>query len=179
MFSSRHPARGGYSRNPSPDEEESTRSPSGCTDAPSRGQLSSPLDPAKTTCTFGTREELTSPARQNVSTNRPRRRCLSDEHGLVALGLAARAKRRRLNLFHDIRACGTDEEGPSCRHATRHDQFVIWSSLFEQRWSISGGRRGLVLTALNPEGVQAHRSSDRSVHRRSRQIQSIHRNPVN
>ena len=57
----------------------------------------------------------------------------------MALGLAARAKRRYLNLFKDIRACGTDEEGPARRHATRHDQFVIWSSLFEQRWSISGG----------------------------------------
>jgi len=34
---------------------------------------------------------LTSPARQNFTTNRPRLRCLSDEHGLVALGLAARA----------------------------------------------------------------------------------------
>ena len=40
---------------------------------------------------FGPREELTSPARQNFTTNRPRLRCLSDEHGLVALGLAARA----------------------------------------------------------------------------------------
>ena len=39
---------------------------------------------------FGTGEELTSPARPNFTTNRPRRRCLSDEHGLVALGLAAR-----------------------------------------------------------------------------------------
>ena len=37
------------------------------------------------------REELTRPARQNFSTNRPRRRCLSDEHGLLALGFAARA----------------------------------------------------------------------------------------
>ena len=41
---------------------------------------------------FSTREELTRPARQNFSTNRPRRRCLCDEDGLVALGLAARAK---------------------------------------------------------------------------------------
>jgi len=40
---------------------------------------------------FGTREELTSPGRQNFTTNSPRRRCLSDEHGLVALGLAAQA----------------------------------------------------------------------------------------
>ena len=61
---------------------------------------------------FGPREELTSPARQNVTTNRPRRRYLADEHGLVALGLAARAKRRCLNLFNNIRARGTDEEGP-------------------------------------------------------------------
>ena len=42
---------------------------------------------------FGTREELTTPARQKLTTNRPRVRCLSDEHGLVALGLAARLKR--------------------------------------------------------------------------------------
>ena len=55
-------------------------------------------------------------------------------------------KRRRLNLFTDIRACGTEGEGPARRHATRHDQFVIWSSLFEQRWSIAGGRRGLMDT---------------------------------
>ncbi len=41
---------------------------------------------------FGTREELTSPARRNFTTNRPRMRCLSHKHGLVALGLAARAK---------------------------------------------------------------------------------------
>ena len=40
---------------------------------------------------FGTCEELPSPTRQNFSTNRPRLRCLSDGHGLVALGLAARA----------------------------------------------------------------------------------------
>ena len=44
--------------------------------------------------------------------------------------------------FNDIRVCGMDEEGPARRHATRHDQLVIWPSLFEQRWSISGGRRG-------------------------------------
>ena len=42
---------------------------------------------------FGTREELTTPARQKLTTNRPRVRCLSDEHGLVALGLAARLKK--------------------------------------------------------------------------------------
>ena len=42
---------------------------------------------------FGTREELSTPARQKLTTNRPRVRCLSDEHGLVALGLAARLKR--------------------------------------------------------------------------------------
>ena len=60
----------------------------------------------------------------------------------MALGLAARAKRRCLNLCNDIRACGMEEEGP----AHRHDQFVIWSSLFEQRWSISGGRRGRIGT---------------------------------
>ena len=42
---------------------------------------------------FGTREELTIPARQKLTTNRPRVRCLSDEHGLVALGLAARLKK--------------------------------------------------------------------------------------
>ena len=95
---------------------------------------------------FGTREELTSPTRRNFTTNRPRLRCLSDEHGLVALGLAARAKRRCLNLCNYIRACGTDEEGPARRHATRHDQFVIWSNLFEQRWSIPGGRRGIPAT---------------------------------
>ena len=41
---------------------------------------------------FGTREELTTPARQKLTTNRPRVRCLSDEHGLVAPGLAARLK---------------------------------------------------------------------------------------
>ena len=40
---------------------------------------------------FGTREELTRSARQNFTTNRLRLRCLSDEHGLVTLGLAARA----------------------------------------------------------------------------------------
>ena len=41
-------------------------------------------------CTpFGTRQELTSRARQNLTTNRPRRLCLCGEHGLVALGLAA------------------------------------------------------------------------------------------
>jgi len=90
---------------------------------------------------FGTREELTRPTRQNFSTNRPRLRCLSDEHGLVALGLAAPAKRRCLNLYNDILAGGTDGDGPARRHAKRHDQFVIWSSLFEHRWSISRGRR--------------------------------------
>ena len=93
-------------------------------------------------CGFGTREQLTSLARQNFTTNRPRRRCLSDGHGLVALGLAARAKRRCLNLFNDIRARGMDDDGPARRPATRHDQFVTWSSLSDQRWSISGGRRG-------------------------------------
>ena len=52
-------------------------------------------------CTpFGTRQELTSRARQNLTTNRPRRLCLSGDHGLVALGLAARAKRRCLNLLN-------------------------------------------------------------------------------
>ncbi|GEM_PF-3405928 len=45
----------------------------------------------KSPFSFGTREELTSPARRNFTTNRPRLRCLSDEHGLVALGLAARS----------------------------------------------------------------------------------------
>ena len=50
----------------------------------------------------------------------------------MALGLAAPVKRRCLNLCNDIRACATEEEGPARRHATRHDQFVIWSSLFEQ-----------------------------------------------
>ncbi len=60
----------------------------------------------------------------------------------MALGLAARAKTPVPKLFKDIRACGTDDEGPARRHATRHVQFVVWSSLFEQRWSISGGRRG-------------------------------------
>ena len=99
---------------------------------------------------FGTREKLTSPARQNFSTNRPRLRCLSDEHGLVALGLAARAKCRCLNLCNDIRAGGSHDEGPSSRHATRHDQFVIWSSLFEHRWSISGGRRGIAHHRVRP-----------------------------
>ena len=83
---------------------------------------------------------MTSPARQNFSTNRPRLRCLSDEHVIVALGLAARAKRRCLNICNDIGACGTDEGGP----ARRHDQSVTWSSRFEQTWSISGGRRGAV-----------------------------------
>ena len=57
------------------------------------------------------------------------------------LGLAAGGgqTRRCLNLFNDIRARGTDGDVPARRHATRHDQFVVWSSLFEQRWSISGG----------------------------------------
>ena len=68
-------------------------------------------------CTpFGTRQELTSRARQNLTTNRLRRRCLSGEHGLVALGLAARAKRRCLNLLNDIRACGTVERYTRLRH---------------------------------------------------------------
>ena len=58
-------------------------------------------------------------------------------------------KRRCLSLFNDIRACGSDEEGPARRHATRHDQFVIWSSLFEHRWSTSGGRRGDPQPGLN------------------------------
>ena len=52
-----------------------------------------------------------------------------------------------------IRACGTVEEGPAGRHATRHDQFAMWASLFEQRWSISGGRRG--------PGVNGHTSGVR------------------
>ena len=87
------------------------------------GQLSMP---------FGTREELTTPARQKLTTNRPRVRCLSDEHGLVALGLAARpTKGPPLNLFSDLRACGADEEGSARRHATWHDQFLVWSSLFK------------------------------------------------
>ena len=103
----------------------------------------------------------TSPARQSLTPNRPRLRRLSDELGLMALGLAARAKRLCLNLFNDTRACGTvqrytrlrhgstihapaarfndtracgtDEDGPARRYDTRQDQFVIWSSLFEQR----------------------------------------------
>ena len=66
----------------------------------------------------------------------------------MALGLAARPKRRCLSLLNDIRACGTDDEGPAHRHATRHDPFVIWLSLFEQRWSISGGRRGQQLVPM-------------------------------
>lgn len=45
-----------------------------------------------------------------------------------------------LNLFNDTRVRGMDDEGPARRNATRHDRFVIWSSLFEQRWSISRGR---------------------------------------
>ena len=49
----------------------------------------------------------TSPARQSLTPNRPRLRRLSDELGLMALGLAARAKRLCLNLFNDTRACGT------------------------------------------------------------------------
>jgi hypothetical protein len=65
---------------------------------------------------LGTREELTSPTRQNFTANRPRRRCPSDEHGLVALGLAARAKRRCLNLFNDLRACGTVQRYTHLRH---------------------------------------------------------------
>ena len=80
---------------------------------------------------FGTREELSTPARQKLTTNRPRVRCLSDEHGLVALGLAARSKGPPLNLFSDLRARGADEEGSARRHATWHDQFLVWSSLFE------------------------------------------------
>ena len=67
---------------------------------------------------FGTREESTGPARQNFTANRPRRRCLSDEHGLVALGLAARAKRRCLNLFNDMRACGTVRQYARLRHGS-------------------------------------------------------------
>ncbi len=66
----------------------------------------------------------------------------------MALGLAAWAKRQCLNVFKDIRACGTDDEGPAGRPATRHDQFVIWSSLFEQRWSISGGAEDHALAYL-------------------------------
>ena len=104
------------------------------------------------------RKKVTSPARPNFSTNRPRRRCLSDEHGLVALGLAARAKRRCLQLFNDIRARGMDDDGPARWHATRQDQFVIWSSLFEQRWSISGGRRGPSMAWNIPEGILPIRS---------------------
>ncbi len=47
-------------------------------------------------------------------------------------------KGRCLNLCNDIRACGADDDGPARRHATRHDQSVIWC-LFEQKWSTSGG----------------------------------------
>ena len=124
------------------------RTKDGCSaqaDGPKRVFLRPLCGDARTqqTHAFGTREAWTSPARQNFTTDRPRLRCLSDEHGRVALGLAARAKRRYLNLFNDLRACGTDEEGPARRHATRYGQFVIWSSLFEQRRSLSGGRRGL------------------------------------
>ena len=52
--------------------------------------------------TFGTREELTTPTRQKLTTNRPRVRCLSDEHGLVALGLAARLKRSAPNFIQRL-----------------------------------------------------------------------------
>ena len=96
---------------------------------------------------------MTSPARQNFSTNRPRLRCLSDEHGLVALGQAAPAKRRCLNLFNCLRGCGTDEEGPARRPATRHDQFVCWSSLFGQRRATSGGRRGTANSQCSATGA--------------------------
>jgi RNA-directed DNA polymerase len=65
----------------------------------------------------------------------------------VALGLAARAKTPVPKLIKDIRACGTDDEGPARRHATRHNQFVVWSSLFEPRWSISGGAEAYSLPA--------------------------------
>ena len=40
-------------------------------------------------------------------------RCLSDEYGLVALGLAAPT----VNPFSDLRACGADERGRARRHA--------------------------------------------------------------
>ena len=42
---------------------------------------------------FGTREELTTPSRQKLTTNRPRVRGLSDEHGLLAARPGRAAKR--------------------------------------------------------------------------------------
>ena len=52
-----------------------------------------------------------------------------------------------------MRACGTDDDGPARRHATRHDQLVIWASLCEQRWSTSGGRRGAVWARKGIKGA--------------------------
>ena len=60
----------------------------------------------------------TSPARQSLTPNRPRLRRLSDELGLMALGLAARAKRLCLNLFNDTRACGTVQRYTRLRHGS-------------------------------------------------------------
>jgi len=72
-----------------------------------------------------------------------------------------------------IRACGTDDDGPARRHTTRHDQFVIWSRLFEQRWSTSGWHRGagprrrvrsLTTTALVNRNVHHHRPGLHELH---------------
>ena len=58
-------------------------------EAPQSPVCPSPVG-AVLTFAFGTCDELTSPVRQNFTTNRPRRRCLPDEHGLVALGQTER-----------------------------------------------------------------------------------------
>ena len=62
------------------------------------------------------------------------------------IGSSHYRRRQGLSLAVSDRSSFRAIRGPARRHATRHDQFVTWSGLFEQRWSISGGRRGELMT---------------------------------
>jgi len=60
----------------------------------------------------------------------------------MARGRPARMKMPPPNSLKDLRACRADDEWLSRRRATWQLLFFVWSTLFEQKWSTSGERRG-------------------------------------